>query len=249
MPPLPHRLASLALSLATLLCVGPAAAQQKVLFHLQVPAGHPGVAVGGVTLLRSAAIVGETDTPITVFGGVASVSLTIPVTDVPDEVELDFAVPAGGIATLYDVSGADFAFDQMYFLPNPSAGGSVGPQPGDATDAFFELSLVTSPPPPADRTSPTCSFSQPAPGELDATIQDSGSGLASIAVQLASNLSVSVPAFAPATTDPVTVVAQVVNSSRSATLLLKAVDEAGNAAYCKKVVSRSSRTRTRTLGF
>ena len=254
MQPMTVRLASLALSLATFLCVGSAAAQEQVKIHLEVPAGHPGLAVDGVTLLRSSVIVGELNVPVVVSGGVASVSLTVLASDVPDEVEVNFAVPAGGTPTLYDVGGIDFAFDTMYFLPNPSPGGTIGAQPGNATtDAFLELSLVTPvpPPPPEDHTGPSCIIDEPAPGVLEATVQDAESGLATLALQYASNLSVTLPAFAPGTTEPVTVEAHVVRPSRSATLLLKAVDEAGNAVFCKKIVRRvsSSRTRTFRIGF
>ena len=165
--------ASLALSLATLLGVGVAAAQEQVQFQLHVPAGHPGVAVDGVTLLRSSAIVGELNVPIVVIGGTASMSLTVSATDVPDEVQVEFSVPAGGTPTLYDVSGVDFAFDTPYFLPNPSPGGTIGAQAGDATtDAYFELSLVTPPPPPEDQTGPTCTFAQPDASTIEATLQD-----------------------------------------------------------------------------
>jgi len=238
------RLAVLALPLSLLLSAGAAPAQEQVKIHFQVPAGHAGFAVTGVTLLESAAVVGELDVPITVSGGFSSISFAVSASDVPDEVEVAFAVPSGGTATLYIVAGVDFAFDQMYFLPDPSPGGIIGPQPGDASaDAFFELSLVT-PTLPTDLTSPTCTIAETSPGVLAATLQDLQSGLTSIAVQFASNLVVSLPAFVPGTTDPVTVVASVVNSRRSATLLLKAVDAAGNAVFCKKIVSRVRTMRT-----
>ena len=74
-------------------------------------------------------------------------------------------------------------------------------------------------------------------------------------MRFAANLTVSVPAFAPGTTDPVTLEANVVNPSRGALLLLRAADEAGNQVYCKTYVygssssSSSSTTRSHHIRF
>jgi hypothetical protein len=251
---LPSRRAFL-VAAALLAAFGPASgvarAQEVVELHLEVPAGHPGFSVSGVTLLKAGLVVGAFDTPVMAIGGFASFTFDISASDVPDEVELEFAVPSDGTTTLYAVAGTDFAFGTVYFLPNPSPGGVIGPQPGNpATDAFFELALVTPPPPPDDTTAPTCSFELPA-GGIDATVQDGESGLASIEVRSAINLVVAVPAFAPGTTDPVTVEASVVDPRRTSTLYLKVLDLANNARYCKQVRRQvtTTRSRSRTRSF
>jgi hypothetical protein len=233
--------AAIALVLSLVLGAAAAEAQVRVTLRLEAPAGHPGFGTYGLTLLKAGVIVGEFNQTAIAAGGSAAFSFTFSVDAVPDEAELDFAVPWDGIRTLYAVAPLDFEFDRAYFLPNPSAGGAIGPQPGDpATDAFFELSVVEFEI-PGDQTRPTCEFTEPEPGVIEATLQDSGSGLEEIEVISSRNLSVFVPPFAPGTTDPVTVVASIVDERRTSVLALRAVDGAGNRAYCKKIQRRVRR--------
>jgi hypothetical protein len=235
--------AAIALVLSLVLGAAAADAQVQVTLRLEAPAGHLGFGAYGLTLLKAGVIVGEFNQTAIASGGFAAFSFTGSVDDVPDEVELDFAVPWDGIRTLYAVAPPDFEFDRAYFLPNPSSGGVIGPQPGDtATDAFFELSLVEFEI-PDDRTQPTCEFTEPEPGVIEATFQDSDSGLEEIDVLSSWNLIAVVPPFAPGTTDPVTVVATIVDASRISVLSLRAIDGAGNRAYCKKIWRRMRRIR------
>jgi hypothetical protein len=240
-----RNLALSATALVLALSLGPAIAeaQQLVKIRLEAPADHPGFGVFDVTLLKEGAIVNEGSQTIIVSGGRASLALTVSVTDVPDEVALDFAIPSDGLLTLYTVAPLDFEFDRMYFLPEPSPGGEVVPQAGDpATDAFFLLSLVEFDI-PDDQTPPTCDITQPAPGEIEATLQDVESGLEEVEVRRARNLTVDVPAFTPGTTDPVTILATVDEENRTSVLALKAADGAGNRVACKRVQRRRRRSR------
>jgi hypothetical protein len=231
-------LAAIALVLSLALGAAVAEAQEQVKLRLEAPADHPGFGVSGLTLLKAGVIVGDFNQTAIASGGFAALSFTVSVDDVPDEVELDFAVPFDGLPTLYAVAPLDFEFDRLYFLPNPSLGGVIGPQPGDAaTHAFFELSLVEFEI-PDDLTRPTCELSEPEPGVFEATFQDAGSGLEEIDVRFARNLTVDVPAFTPGTLAPVTVVATVDDENRTSVLVLVAVDGAGNRAFCKKVQRR-----------
>jgi hypothetical protein len=236
-----------ALVLSIALAASAAEAQEVVGIRLEAPAGHPGFGAFGVRLLKGGTTVGALDRTSIVSGGPASIRFTVSAADVPDAVELDFAVPFDGARTLYSVSGLDFAFDRAYLLPNPSPGGLIGRQTGDAeADAFFELSLVHSEI-PEDQTSPTCVFSRPERGVIEATLRDQQSGLESVDVIFARNLTVEVPSFAPGTTEPVTVVARIDSRSRTAVLALRAIDGAGNRSVCKKIESRRLRIREHRL--
>jgi hypothetical protein len=111
-----------ALVLSIALAASVAEAQEVVGIRLEAPAGHPGFGAFGVRLLKGGTIVGALDRTSIVSGGPASIRFTVSAADVPDAVELDFAVPFDGAQTLYSVAGLDFAFDRNYFLPNPSPG-------------------------------------------------------------------------------------------------------------------------------
>lgn len=238
-----------ALALSIALAASAAEAQEVVGIRLEAPAAHPGFGAFSVRLLKGGTIVGALDGTSIVSGGPASLRFTMSAAEVPDAVELDFAVPFDGARTLYSVSGLDFAFDRAYFLPNPSPGGGIGRQTGDAAmDAFFELSLVQSEiPVPEDQTSPTCVFSRPERGVIEATLRDRRSGLEAVDVIFARNMTVEIPSFAPGTTEPVTVVARVDSQSRTASLALRAIDVAGNRSVCQKIESRRQRIREHRL--
>jgi hypothetical protein len=247
-------LAATALMLALGVAATVAQAQEQVEFLIEAPAGNvDGFEVFGVTLFNSGAIIGEFNLPIISSGGFSSFSFTIPATELPDAVEVEFIVPSefagpsAGVLTTYSVTGTDFAFDQEYFLPNPSPGGVIGPQPGDPDDAFFELSLVTVEI-PEDHTAPTCEIIETSPGVLEARLQDE-TGLEEVDVGFTRNLIVAVPPFTPGTTDLVTIVATVDNPDRTSVLSVKAVDGAGNQRLCKRILRRSSSTRSRVRSF
>lgn len=216
------------------------AGAQTVKLRLTSPPGGPSVTITQAIFTKDTANVGEFNGFLAVTGGgIASASVAL--TDIPNDVDLIFTVPIGGILTIYSVSATDFAFDTPYFLPDPSPGGTVGPSPGDPiTDAFFVISLVE---PSEDNQSPSCTSSMPEPGLIEFTIQDTGSGLAIIEVELASNADVSVPSFDPGTTDPIIVAATIIDPNLTTKVLLEVADQAGNTTICKRVVWRRSRIR------
>jgi len=222
--------------------IGAANAQSNVVtLKLTAPPGHPGAVITDVTFSKDGVIVGEFNGFRAVSGG--SASTTHNVTEEPNEVEVTFQVPFRGASTVYSVSSADFAFDVSYFLPDPSPGGTIPPTTvGDTdTDAFFVVSMVEV---SDDREAPSCEISNPGPGQIEATLQDTGSGLAEINVR-SRNLTVDIPDFTPGTTNPVVVEATIDNPNRTATLIIKAIDEAGNRSYCKSLQRPISRTRSR----
>jgi hypothetical protein len=229
------------LSVLQLGAVSPAAAQEAVTVELVAPAGHPGASVRLLTLFRADAVVGEFTGTLAASGGRATNRVSA--SAVPDAFEFEFQTPFGGEPTLYVVTPADFAFGVEYFLPVPSLGGTVGPQPGDpAVDAFVRLSL--DPPAPEDSDAPTCDIQTDTSGSAEITVQDVDSGLAMITVRYMRNFAIDVPPFASGTTAPVVVTADVVNPGSTSIALLQVLDVAGNRSYCKLVTRRARRTRS-----
>lgn len=221
----------------------------SVKLSLTSPAGGPSAKIThGLLTKDGVTIVGEFGGTLVVFGATASIS--VPVTDIPNGLDLQFAVPYNGTLTTYLVDPAKFAFDTRYFLPNPSLGGTVPPDlVGDpSTDAFFVLTLVEVEV-SDDTTPPTCQVvtSEPAPGqiELTFTVQDVGSGLDKITVFRARNANVEIPPFTSGTTAPVEVTATIIDPNRTISVLLKVSDVAGNSVFCGRTVLRRTTTTTR----
>ena len=214
------------------------AVAQELLVRLELtaPVDHPGAIISNAVFSNDAGVVGEFDGILAVSGGSAAGS--IPVSEEPNTVILDFRVPFGGILTSYSIPMEDFSFGQDYFLPNPSPGGTIGPVlSGDREeDAFFVLSLLEV---SDDRQAPLCDIT-PGDGVIEAVIQDADSGLAEIEVASTRNVTVEVPEFEP--DDSVIVKAFVIDPTRTAVLALKAIDEAGNSSYCKHVQKRTRRS-------
>lgn len=107
-------------------------------------------------------------------------------------------------------------------------------------------------PPPPDDTAPSCELTakgKTADGRtfIEVTVQDGGSGLASIVVAEAVNADVVVEPFAAGTTDPVTVTATKINQSASARVTLEATDVAGNVTVCDPVHTIVVRDRGRPV--
>lgn len=228
-----------------------AALADLVMFRLETPplvnpAPNDGVRVTAVRFFSAGMQVAEINRRLTQVGGGNRISLALPVTAPPDEVEVDYAVPVDGIPTTYSVPPGAFFFDTPYLLPVSPGGVILGPQPGDpTTDAAFEVSLVSSAVDPTqDQEAPTCDVSNPAPGVIEATVQDAESGLESIE-ERSSNLVVVVPNFTPGTTNPVVVTGSVVNPARTARLTLRVTDGDDNFTYCKEVLRRERKTRQR----
>ena len=96
---------------------------------------------------------------------------------------------------------------------------------------------------PTDTTPPRCEvLGINASGQLEVEIEDSGSGIQTIDVLVASNASVNIPAFTPGTTSTITVVATKINPSKRARVELKATDAAGNVSTCDpEIISLSAK--------
>ncbi len=216
--------------------VGTANAQSNfITLKLTAPQGHSGAVINNVTFSKDGIIVGQFNGFLAVTGGYASTAYTI--TEEPNEVEVTYQIPFYGNDTVYSVSSGDFAFDESYFLPEPSPGGTIpSTTDGDTeTDAFFTVSMVEV---SDDRTAPSCEITHPGHGQIEAMLQDTDSGLAEINVR-SRNLTVVNPAFTPGTTEAVFVEATVKNPKRTARLTITVIDEAGNRAYCKSYLRRN----------
>jgi hypothetical protein len=214
--------------------------------ELIAPADHPGAVVTHATLRKGSAVVGEFAGLIAVSGGSGSASVLV--TEPPDNLDVEFRVPFGGILTTYSILVTEFVPGAVYYLPEPSLGGTIPPQPpGDPNaDARFLLSVIE---PSEDTQSPSCEIRSPDPGQLGVTVQDQDSGLASISVRLARNIDIQVPDFDPGTTDPVVFAGTIDDPNRSVTLLLKVRDEAGNLAICKHFERRRRLVRERPFRY
>ena len=99
---------------------------------------------------------------------------------------------------------------------------------------------VTAPPPQCvDVTPPSCALTnviKGPPKQLKITVQDSGSGLASIVVTESLNAVTIVPAFAFGSTAALVVTATKVNQSQGAQVALQVTDACGNVTLCDPIV-------------
>jgi Big-like domain-containing protein len=86
-----------------------------------------------------------------------------------------------------------------------------------------------------DSTRPSCRLTARRPGppvQIDVTVQDSGSGLASVLATNLQNATVVVPPFAVGSTNPLIVTATKGNQSLRSRFTLRAQDVAGNVTRC-----------------
>lgn len=98
---------------------------------------------------------------------------------------------------------------------------------------------------PTDTTAPTCDLTAYYPGpptSIDITVQDTGSGIASINIVEADNLNVNIPAFDLGTTAPLIVNAALLDQSMDGFIELEITDLAGNVTICDPVVTTVDRT-------
>lgn len=107
------------------------------------------------------------------------------------------------------------------------------PTLGGISDAFVtKLALETTP--------PTCALTNTGINGLgqkfiEITVQDTGSGLASIVVTTAVNSTVNVPLFPPGTTAPVVVTATKINQAAGSQVVLQITDVDGNVTTCDPI--------------
>ena len=100
-----------------------------------------------------------------------------------------------------------------------------------AFNGTFSLTGTSS----TDTTPPMCELVALVPGppkQIQVEIQDTGSGLNSVAVTAADNANVSVPAFTAGTTSPLMVTATKTDQSKSSTVALTITDTAGHTTTC-----------------
>lgn len=94
-----------------------------------------------------------------------------------------------------------------------------------------------------DPNPPSCNVTGIIPGppkQVQITVQDAQSGLASISVLTAINCNVNIPSFTVGTTSPVVVTATKINQSAGSTVILRATDVAGNSTSCDPVYTTLS---------
>ena len=129
---------------AALWAPGPARAD-VVQFQLSAPSRHPGVQITRIAYLKlegTDLVVLREAKPQIMTRGRGDQRLGFSLPGPPDALEVDYAVPAGsGAPTTLSIPPEQFSLGKTYFLPAPSPGGRVGPQPGDAaTDAAIRVS-------------------------------------------------------------------------------------------------------------
>lgn len=98
-----------------------------------------------------------------------------------------------------------------------------------------------------DTTPPTCTLTSTLAGppkEIQVTVQDTGSGLASI-VPTTVNATATVPVFAPGSTSAQLVIADKTDQSKPSSLTLKVTDASGNSTTCDPWFGLS---QTKTVG-
>lgn len=90
-----------------------------------------------------------------------------------------------------------------------------------------------------DTTAPKCVLSLTVPGppkSIQVTVQDNGSGLASVAVTNSTNATTTVPPFAVGSTDPAVITSVKIDQAQGSTLALTVTDVAGNVTKCDPIV-------------
>ncbi|MGH2935416.1 MAG: hypothetical protein ACRDL2_13015 [Gaiellaceae bacterium] len=141
-----------------------------------------------------------------------------------------FTVPGNGVLTLH-FAVAVAASPGTYYN---NAGGT-------STDSTVAPTGDTAPitvGAPTDTTAPACMLTATVTGppkQIQVTVQDTGSGLATVTVTTSANATTVVPPFTPGSTDPLVVTSTKVNPTTSSSLALTVKDVAGNTTHCDPV--------------
>lgn len=91
-----------------------------------------------------------------------------------------------------------------------------------------------------DTTEPECEITGMIAGPpkgVEVRVQDLQSGLAAVNVLVADNADVTIPAFAPGSTDPLTITATRADNDQRATVVLEVIDRSGNRTECDPVMT------------
>ena len=108
----------------------------------------------------------------------------------------------------------------------------------------LHLSTFNCNPAPADTTFPTCDLLAEYPGPplaIDVGVQDIGSGIASVIVSEADNVTVYIPSFIPGTTEQLISNAALFDQTMNGSVELTITDRAGNVTVCDPVVTTIDR--------
>ena len=97
--------------------------------------------------------------------------------------------------------------------------------------------------PPPDTTDPECRLSVLTSNYIEVRLRDPESGVASVNVDVRTNLSVRVPAITPGTNAELVVTATRINRTQAARLQLSVTDVAGNVTVCDPVLATLRITR------
>jgi hypothetical protein len=155
-----------------------------------------------------------------------------------DAMRIEYRSPLTGAATTIVVDPLGFPIE--FFLPDPSDGVEITippATPGNPADNAIVRVSVGSFGGGADQTAPSCHFTRTGTA-IDAELHDSETGLGEVEIELASNLSISVPVFDPGTFD-VALSGTVIDPEQTTTLILDVYDVAGNRTLCKSVTQHS----------
>jgi hypothetical protein len=105
--------------------------------------------------------------------------------------------------------------------------------------SFCEVDITVNP----DTISPLCEVTNINPGPpftIEVTIQDNESGVAAINIVFSNNANITIPPFTPGTNDPIIVIAEKIDQTQSATVVLEVCDLCGNCTLCDPVTQRIS---------
>lgn len=156
--------------------------------------------------------------------------------------------PVEGVRVDFSVSGANtrtgFAFTnasgqaQFCYTGTNTGGDTITATVGTLSDTATKNWVQST-----DTTKPTCIIRivTGPPKQVIVTLQDTGSGIASIEVTKSINSSTVVPPFTVGTTGQVTVTATKIDQSKSSQVELKITDVAGNVTICDPVLTLVTR--------
>lgn len=154
-----------------------------------------------------------------------------------------FTVPGNGDVSLhFDVTVATANGTYYNNAGGTSSSYTIAPT-GDTAPV-----VVSASGPPPDTTPPSCMLTGVIigpPKAIQVTVQDTGSGLASIQVVTSSNATTVVDPFSPGDTSPVVVLSTKTDQTKSSSLALTVKDVAGNVTHCDPVWGGKKRTAAR----
>jgi len=155
-----------------------------------------------------------------------------------EDIRVDFAVSGANTASGFDFT--DAAGKARFCYTGTNAGDdTITASVGTLSDSAAKKWEANA---PVDTTKPACALDRTgtdAQGRkfLEVKTQDSGSGLASIAVTKSTNANTVVPPFTVGTTDPVIVRGTKIVQSQGSVVELRVTDVAGNVTVCDPVMT------------